>query len=262
MTSIIKVCRPRYLPRERWAEAAANALRVRPDNVPEGTDLDELALPERGRLAVNIGKYWGKSGVHLTVKFLDNPSTELRRRLLSHMNAWNKTANVTFVESNTDPQVRVTRMTQETAPEGMDGYWSYVGTDILSIPKDEPTMNLDGFTMSTPDSEFIRVLRHEAGHSLGFEHEHMRLELIKRLDRKKVLAHFMATQGWTEQDVMNQVLTPLEEGSLLGTPQPDPHSIMCYHVEASLTLDGKAIAGGEDIVKSDYDFVAQLYPKS
>ena len=48
--------------------------------------------------------------------------------------------NVTFTESRTNPQVRIARV-----PD--DGYWSYVGTDILSIPADEPTMNLEGFTM-------------------------------------------------------------------------------------------------------------------
>ena len=39
-------------------------------------------------------------------------------------------------------------------------------------------MNLEAFTMQTPDSEFHRVVRHEAGHTLGFPHEHMRKAIV------------------------------------------------------------------------------------
>lgn len=35
-----------------------------------------------------------------------------------------------------------------------DGYWSYLGTDVLLIPDGMPTMNLQGFSMSTPESEY------------------------------------------------------------------------------------------------------------
>src|SRR5205085_11982755 len=101
-----------------------------------------------------------------------------RRRILSHMIAGARTAKVKFVLSQTDPQVRIARV--EGGPQG--GYWSYVGTDILEVAASQPTMNLEGFTMSTPDSEFHRVVRHETGHTLGFPHEHMRRELVKLID--------------------------------------------------------------------------------
>ena len=104
-------------------------------------------------------------------------------------------------------------------------------------------MNLEAFTMNTPDSEFYRVVRHEAGHTLGFPHEHMRKEIIQRLDREKVIGDFMASQGWTRQEVIDQVLTPLEESSLLATPTAEEDSIMCYEIPGSLTLDGQADRG-------------------
>jgi len=247
-------CKPRYLPRNQWIDAARTAAKINPDNVPEGVDLDDFEIPEEGRLALNIRKYWGKKGVHLTVGFLDSPAANLRARIVSHMNAWNKTGNVTFVETHTDPQVRIAR--------AQDGYWSYVGTDVLSIPHNEPTMNLEGFTMNTPDSEFHRVVRHEAGHTLGFEHEHMRAELVSRLDKDKTIAYFMESQGWSRQDVLNQVLTPLKESSLAGTAHADAHSIMCYQIPGAITRDGKAIPGGNDIDPSDFSLIAKLYPKA
>jgi hypothetical protein len=144
----------------------------------------------------------------------------------------------------------------------MDGYWSYVGTDILTIARDEPTMNLEGFTMRTPESEFRRVVRHEAGHTLGFPHEHMRKAIIERLDREKTIAHFMKTQGWSRREVIDQVLTPLEESALLGTAVTDETSIMCYDMPGFLTKDGRPVTGGMDINKSDADFIARLYPKA
>lgn len=119
-------------------------------------------------------------------------------------------------------------------------------------------MNLEGFTMAMPKREFRRVVRHETGHTLGFPHEHMRQELVVRLDRDKVIAAYMASQGWAEQEVIDQILTPLEESSILGTPT-DETSIMCYQVDGSLTLDGIPILGGVDINGADYDFAALVY---
>lgn len=247
------VCTPKFLPREKWLEAAENAARVNPKNLPDGTRPSDVVAAKGDRLALDLQRYWGSGVVRLTVGFLDNPSTALRSRILLHMNAWSRTANVTFIESATDPEVRISR--------AGGGYWSYLGTDILLIDQDEPTMNLQDFTMDTLDSEFYRVVRHEAGHTLGLPHEHMRTELIAKLDREKVIASFMASQSWSRQEVIDQILTPLEETSLLGTEQPDPNSIMCYQLPGDITLDGEPIPGGVDITQLDYDFVSTLYPK-
>ena len=192
--------------------------------------------------------------------FIDTPDVALRKRILSHLNAWSEHANVSFVESNVNPQVRIARWTAADSPVG-GGYWSYVGTDVLLIKPDLPTMNLQSFTMNTPDSEFFRVVRHEAGHTLGFPHEHMRKAIIERLDREKVIADYKRTQGWTQQQVIDQVLTPLEEASVLGTESVDETSIMCYQIDGRLTIDGKAIEGGKDINPADHAFAASVYPK-
>ena len=251
------VCLPKQLPRTLWIEAARTAAMVNPLNHPPINRLmmiNKSFKPTPQSIAVLTTKFWGNKGVKLTVGFLDTTSTSMRSRILSHMNAWNKTANVTFVFSGTDPQVRIA-----TVPG--DGHWSYLGTDILTIPKNEPTMNLDSFTMNTPESEYIRVVRHETGHSLGCPHEHMRRALVKLIDEKKAIKFFGQTQGWSPDMVRRQVLTPLEEGSLLGTAESDPKSIMCYQIPGVITENGKPILGGTDIDKSDATFMASIYPK-
>ena len=57
-----------------------------------------------------------------------------------------------------------------------------------------------------------------------------------------------------------QVLTPLEERSIFGTPA-DQDSIMCYQLPGSITRDGQPILGGTDINRLDYAFCGRIYPR-
>jgi hypothetical protein len=251
------ICIPKRLPPSKTVAAAKTAIKYNPANLPPINRMAMLGLaPNRERIAVLTTKFWGAQGVYLTVGFMDNPEKALRDKILAHMNAWGEIAHVnfTYTAQTADAQVRIARVTN-------NGYWSYLGTDILHIPKKQQTMNLEGFTIKTPDSEFKRVVRHETGHTLGFPHEHLRRAVIKRLDEAKVLKYFQKTQGWTPTEVYQQVLTPIEETALSATPA-DETSIMCYQIPGFLTLNSKPILGGLDINITDHIFVAQLYPKS
>ncbi len=237
------------------------AREINPANALEQRVVVRTPIGRRGgprRLTLVIGNRWPVSGVRLSVQFLDSPPMDLRKRILRHMNAWDKTANVAFSETRGTGQVRVARL---DTPEDLAGYWSYLGTQILGVDDDEPTLNLEGFTMTTPESEFKRVVRHEAGHTLGFDHEHMRAELVNRIDVKKAIKFFDEDQGWTPQEVREQVLTPLVKKSIMGTTEADPTSVMCYQIPGVITKDGKPIVGGKDINKKDFTFAGSVYPR-
>lgn len=246
-------CQIKQVPGISLISSADTAVQINPANAPNTTGLAPADVPPREHLAVMTQKYWGAGGVRLTVGFLDNPPSDLQQRILAHMNAWGAWANVKFTPSNVNPQVRIARTAN-------DGYWSYLGTDVLTIDPSQPTMNLDSFTMNTPESEFHRVVRHETGHTLGFPHEHRRAAIVDRIDREKAISFFMATQGWSRDEVIEQVLTPFDNSALNGTALTDDVSIMCYDLPASIMTDGIAVPGGTDIDNLDAQFSATLYP--
>lgn len=248
-------CTPKSLPTGLLVKAAETAARISPANAPMLGQIARVSadmVSDPLMIAVVTTKYWGPMARKLPVSFMEKTPSDLRKRILSHMNAWTRTASIEFVETKSTGIVRISF--------GPGGYWSYLGTDILHIAPDRQTMNLEGFTMSMPESEFKRVIRHETGHTLGFPHEHMRRQLVARIDRQKAYDFFRRTQGWDRRTVDQQVLTPLDERSLLGTP-PDETSIMAYQIPGSITRNGQPIIGGTDINETDYAFAGRIYPK-
>lgn len=207
-------------------------------------------MPIAQRIAIMTSMYWGPEPRTLTVSFMDGPQEALKAKILGHMNAWN--CGIRFEPTNGVGMVRIARMPNS-------GYWSYLGVSILQIPENEPTMNLERFTLDTPDSEFFRVVRHETGHTLGCPHEHTRRAIVELLDRNAVYRYFGRTQGWSRADIDHQILIPIDEVSLMGTPA-DVDSIMTYMFAAGLTLNRKGIPGGTDITDRDRAFVLTKYP--
>ena len=75
---------------------------------------------------------------------MEDPEAALRTRIVQHMNAWSDTCGMSFTETSGTGNVRISL--------GAGGYWSYLGSDVKLIPEDQQTMNLEGFSMDTPES--------------------------------------------------------------------------------------------------------------
>jgi hypothetical protein len=269
----VMLCTPRQLPRSQWAQAAETAVAECPANRPRLEMLPAVIESLVGReyleeitraresvleaihpdhLALLTTKYWGPARRTLGVTFLESPPADLKTRLLSHMNSWSEWCCISFAESR-QGEVRITLRG--------DGYWSYLGTDILHIPAGEPTMCLEGFSMQTPESEYRRVVRHETGHTLGAPHEHMLQEIVARLDPQKTIAWGARVLGWDAQTVREQILTPIEDASLMSREPADTSSIMCYQLPAEITRDGRPVVGGTDLDPQDQKYIARVYPR-
>lgn len=249
------VCTPKALPKDLLVRAAKTATDINPANAPvfgfAPADVDMAGLiSDPLRIAVLTSKYWGTARRRLTVSFMETTAADLRNRIISHMNSWN--CGVDFAFTTGTGQVRISR--------GAGGYWSYLGTDITHIATNRQTMNLQGFTMNTPESEYKRVVRHETGHTLGFPHEHMRRQIVALINRQKAYAYFLRTQGWDKATVDQQVLTPLDDATIFGTA-PDQTSIMCYQLPGEITNSGQPIVGGLDINATDRSFALRIYPR-
>src|SRR3990167_5574106 len=185
-------CVLKSLPEELLIVAAANAVALNPANAPNlspppGAQADAIELTPY-RAAALTGACWPQKPTKISVSFMEKTSAALQDKILLHMNAWATVTCIEFIRTNGVGSLRISR--------GPGGYYSYLGTQILSIPKNQPTMNLEGFELSTPDAEYRRVVRHETGHSLAMPHDHQRKEIIARLDRAKTYAYFLQTSGW------------------------------------------------------------------
>ncbi|KAK1224092.1 hypothetical protein PQX77_008422 [Marasmius sp. AFHP31] len=227
-----------------------------------------LARPQN-RLALWKDWQWHGNGVRLRVAFIDKPTPplNLQKHVVKHMNAWSEFCNVRFTRID-DPiaaEVRVS-FSGKVLGEPKGGYWSYIGRYILEITdRRRPTMMLTGFTMEkTSEKTFIRKVRHETGHTLGFMHEHLRPEIVDRLDREKTIAAY--APGWNRTKTINNILTPLWEGDSSHysvSDVADVHSIMCYPLDDSLLKKGSkgpSIVGGPNFSEYDKKHAALVYP--
>lgn len=228
--------------------AAFAAIAIFPANAP----FQEV---NPARIGVLTQKYWGERAKDLTVGFMEQTGVPMRDKVLSYANRWSDFSSVKFRWTQTNPTIRVSF--------GRGGYYSYLGTDCLSIPANQNTMNLEAFTVRTPDSEWERVVVHEFGHALGCPHEQQRKEILNLIDERKVIAEFRRTQGWDEQTVREQILTPLEERSLMAgsSPHADQVSVMCYQFSGKVTKSGQPILGGATISAIDREYFAKIYLK-
>lgn len=240
--------------------AAQNALACHAGNAPDermfasfapGAGVSEELV--QAKITLLTSKWWGPK-VDLSVKFLDTNDAALKAKILLYANKWGKWGDVRFRETaSATADVRISR--------GSGGYYAYLGTDMRLIPANQHNMNLEGFSLSTPDSEYERVITHEFGHVCGCPHEQSRPEVLARLDRQKTYAFYQQRYGWGKATVDSQIFTPLDPASIWATA-PDETSIMCYQFPGECTKNGKPIPGGMSINELDGSLIAKHYPKA
>lgn len=159
-------------------------------------------------------------------------------------------ANIKFeFTQNTNAEIRV-------AFDENDGAWSYIGTDALQIPKDQPTMNLgflDGGTAA-----------HEFGHALSLGHEHQNPEGGMQWNREAVIADLSGPpNNWSVEEIEQNVLDKYTVDHVRGTVF-DPESIMLYSFPSSWTLNGLSTKANETLSTTDKAYISSsaAYPSA
>jgi hypothetical protein len=237
-------------------EALKAALRETKENEPNilpgpalGTTRDQL----KGALALLTGKKW-ENGRTLKVWF-DKAGKGVVDRCIPYFVEWTNHANITFsftTERNAS-DIRVGFVQGE-------GSWSYLGTDNLTIPKNEHTMMFGWLTPSEDEVEFKRVVKHEVGHALGAIHEHQNPSGGIPWDREAVIKYYSGPpNNWSLKDIESNLFERYAESQTNFTDL-DRKSIMAYPVPNEFTVGDFFIPFNTELSEQDKSFIRWCYP--
>lgn len=160
------------------------------------------------------------------------------------------------VPNSADADIRI-------AFDQSDGSWSYIGTDCLSQPKDEQTMNF-GWSLTEDSQNGIDTALHEIGHAIGFPHEHQNPFAGIVWDEPKVYAALKAPpNNWSRATTFHNIIEKIVPDTVQGSTW-DPNSIMHYPFDGGLILKptkyNKGLTPKGGISTRDKSWVRKFYP--
>lgn len=242
-----KICVDRYPDEEDVVRAAEIAIEEDPRNAPVGVP----GLSDR-ELALVTGKMW-QNGRTLKVAFLDGHD-ELRPRIEEIAHQWSDHANITFDFGNhATPDIRISFK--------MAGSWSYIGTDALSRPAEEPTMNYGWLTPESGESAIRRVVLHEFGHALACIHEHQNPEGGIPWDVEKVYEYYEGEPNfWPRAQTYRNLLQKYDHTETTASVF-DPESIMLYPIPQEFTIGDFEVGWNTALSAMDREMIARMYPR-
>ena len=181
----------------------------------------------RARLIIITASKW-MNGSTLTYGFYNGPTIQkdAARAAFAEWKALGIGLSFSEVTMVTSAQIRI-------AFGQADGSWSYIGTDCLTIPNSQPTMNF-GWDLTTEYGHSTAL--HEIGHALGFPHEHQNPFAGIIWNETAVYASLGGPpNNWSRDQTFQNILEKIVADTVQGSKW-DPNSVMHYEFEAGMIL--------------------------
>lgn len=206
-----------------------------------------VTMPNGRQKAIAIRDKRLVNGATIRIAFLEGTQEQIDM-VKRFAPQWTHYANLKFeFTDDINAEIRV-------AFNADDGAWSYVGTDNLSIPKPQPTLNLGW--------QDEGVILHEFGHMIGLCHEHQNPDQGIKWNEEVVIKELAGPPNfWDEATVRHNVLNKYSVDILNGT-EFDSNSIMLYAFPAAWTIDGFSTHANDVLSVIDKDFIKseKMYP--
>jgi hypothetical protein len=191
---------------------------------------------------------WKKKKVE--VYFLDDDGN-IRDLVLRIANSWMPYSGVQFVRSydQSTSDIRVSFRSR--------GWWSYIGSDCMSVGKDSVTLSLDSLYLYTPE-KIKTVVLHEFGHSIGLLHEHQHPFIEIKWDLTALYSYYKSTYNvdsvWVNENILEKY------SSLSGIYcEPDFKSIMIYEIPPGLTRNHIVVNEPLELSVLDKKYIKNMY---
>ena len=229
MASTDKVCFDRIPPAQQRSPHAGRML-----NLSVG----------KSRAAFQIAKLW-TNGATIGMRFIGG-SSDQHETVRRFAGEWTEHANLVFdFDAGASAQVRIAF--------NDDGAWSYIGTDALGIPADQPTMNFGWLDQG--------VVLHEFGHMIGMIHEHQNpLDNPIQWNKPVVNAALSGPPNFWDQATIEHNMYAKYDVNQINGSELDPQSVMLYSFPASWTSNGFHTNPNERLSAVDKAFAQRVYP--
>ena len=187
----------------------------------------------RARLLLLTVSKW-MNGTTLTYAFfaapakLAGPTVQMNavRAAFAEWKALGIGLSFTELSSIADAQIRISF-------DQLDGSWSYIGTDNLTIAPNKATMNF-GWDLTTAYGHSTAL--HEIGHAIGFPHEHQNPKGGIVWDEPAVYASLAGPPNeWSREETFHNIIEKINPDTVQSSVW-DPNSVMHYQFEKGLIL--------------------------
>jgi len=176
------------------------------------------------------------------------------QRVLDYASLWSNHCSITFQATDTIKEAKI--RIAFNPPSSC----SYIGTDAICVPINEPTINFGWLTDSLPDINYKQVVLHEFGHALGLIHEHQSPAIKINWKKSFIYDYFYLHHKWSKKIVDINIFQEFENSSTQHSIL-DSDSIMAYPIPPQFTNGGPVFPQNYVLSKVDEQYIGGLYPK-